>query len=218
MVKTETWVIINIDPGYLKNPKYFPSSDNLFTDYNRICQPPKPPFKCYLLTNGVIKIEALAEKFQTWDNIKYCIEDMYPDACILNYHYEKREVEKKMNFEDVISSLRAGKKMRRRVWGDLRFIKKAGVSIGLINRDGIDFKLSGFDLFSEDWEEYIEGHNWDWALSQMENGGTVRRMIWEKGAPGVRLSEGEGRFKFSNSYDTFCIGLTELNATDWILQ
>ncbi len=108
-----------------------------------------------------------------------------------------------MKMSEAMVAIEKGLKIRHETWRDTDYVYKLGNS--LINSRGskeleLVYRLDGWFLFIKD-EVKEQGHDFDWALSQVKLGKQVKRK-----APG--------------NYYTYLSGIiqvSDLIATDWIL-
>ena len=89
------------------------------------------------------------------------------------------------NFQQAIEWMNTGKKVSRKVWGKAVyvFINNLNIKdrhichIGTYANDSEEMLRR--DVLCDDWEIFIDLHNWSWALEQLEDGKKVRWKDWE---------------------------------------
>lgn len=107
-----------------------------------------------------------------------------------------------MKFEEVLPALRAGKKVRAKLWNapgweyihvPQPFDSKHPHTLKVKQADGKPAELSSYDLFRNDWEVVETLMTFAEALKVVERGGKITKKSWD-GGEGARLGPTQAVF------------------------
>ena len=122
-----------------------------------------------------------------------------------------------MKFEDALNELKNGRRVRRKSWGSICYLRFSELQQRIWSKIGNSEEETIFDtldVIADDWEvvsEGPEGHNFQWALDRIKQGLRVHRIgtnhwYWR-----------DGKKIMTNTNKFALLGSDNLLANDWVL-
>lgn len=124
-----------------------------------------------------------------------------------------------MNFIEACKLMERGKQVHRTGWDN----PECFIGCPRINKEicyaaddvpVVDFNLN--DYLAEDWEEYTEQYDFQWAVEQLKEGREVRRLSWFS-ASGAIHAEADKKIYWKTLGQTTTLNLEDIEAKDWVL-